>query len=513
MNNGSRVIPVKTSSAAPALELMSRSRPRPLLCLADTLEARIPGQTEFDRLMPAGHIDRFNTRKWWEWEFIAASAVACGVFGPEARAIGLGTGYEPLLFYFARNTALTIGTDLYSADTAWAEARAENLETVAASAPITFPTRNLDLKVADMRALPVEDSSQDFCWSTSSIEHVPSLQDVYEVFAEIHRVLKVGGYAFLTTEFNVGPGHYLLPSLNALDPHLVAALLDSLGGLEIVGARDLSYDWSQPGNAVRARRYLPTSYVSYLGDVELDSQKCGQITNMVGMSAIAPIGFVLRKTTDSLRTWAELPLEPRVRAYSDGIHALYRGDHATAEQHLSTIVAQADLAADPQLGLQSLRFLLDAQIALHGADSEPVRAGVAAAEVLAASSRTADADCLDLVAHLMNLHGRKSEALALTERLALSPSTHHDQVVTLALKALILSDELDDRDRGIAFATRVLGDLLVHGWPSWRLEQMLATSKVAVTLDATLEQSLRQALDAWGIDRLTRMRGSFGDIA
>lgn len=58
---------------------------------------------------------------------------------------------------------------------------------------------DLNVVEADARALPVADGSIDFLFSFATLEHIPRLE---EVFQEIERVLKPGGYALLSPAWN-----------------------------------------------------------------------------------------------------------------------------------------------------------------------------------------------------------------------------------------------------------------------------------------------------------------------
>lgn len=63
-------------------------------------------------------------------------------------------------------------------------------------AEVTARYPDLDVKVGDVRALPYPDCSFDGYWSLGVIEHFWT--GYHEIASEIHRVLKPGGYLFLT---------------------------------------------------------------------------------------------------------------------------------------------------------------------------------------------------------------------------------------------------------------------------------------------------------------------------
>src|SRR6185437_748196 len=63
---------------------------------------------------------------------------------------------------------------------------------------------NIEFQPLDMRQIPPSMHGQfDFCWSASSLQHLGSIENGLEFIEESLRVLKPGGVAVHTTEFNV----------------------------------------------------------------------------------------------------------------------------------------------------------------------------------------------------------------------------------------------------------------------------------------------------------------------
>src|ERR1700691_960787 len=62
-----------------------------------------------------GHI----LRKGWEWTHCLYGLHKLGAITPGARAIGVGVGREPVIFYLADRIAQVVATDLYD-NTEWA---------------------------------------------------------------------------------------------------------------------------------------------------------------------------------------------------------------------------------------------------------------------------------------------------------------------------------------------------------------------------------------------------------
>jgi SAM-dependent methyltransferase len=250
-------------------------------------------------------------RKYWEWRYIVECARELDLLKAKTRALGTGVGKEPVMFYFARILQDVVATDLFSQSTIWHEARCHEIEQVYEASPFPYPREHLKIYSADMRQVPEESGSFDFVWSCGSLEHVPTLFDTYLSLKEIHRLLKPGGYAIITTEYCLSEPPYLLPGLNALDSDTVQGYIGGLNGLQLVGPTDLSYNWLAPAGAVRPRRYLlnsePTEF--HAGYLPRD------YVHVVGVSAITPIGFVLQKVNDNFTEWASLKLPEEVSLF------------------------------------------------------------------------------------------------------------------------------------------------------------------------------------------------------
>jgi hypothetical protein len=151
----------------------------------------------------------FAYRKGWEWTQAIYGLKLLGAIQPQAKGLGVGAGHEPLLFYFADHIADVIGTDLYG-NGQWSasggkEADAAILNDAARYCPRSFDRSKLRLMVMDGTKLEFQDSSFDFVWSLSSIEHFGSHQAAQKSVCEMGRVTKRGGFVAVATEFIIGP--------------------------------------------------------------------------------------------------------------------------------------------------------------------------------------------------------------------------------------------------------------------------------------------------------------------
>jgi SAM-dependent methyltransferase len=271
--------------------LFPRRRERPRTCLADPTEMQLPPPTGLFKVWDISPEQYRRGRKYWEWDYLVDCAERLNLLRPDARALGMGVGREVLMFYFARHCQEVIATDLYSSDTEWREANTGALDEIYQAAPFDYPRERLKVEVADMRKTNYPDNSFDFVWSCGSIEHVPTLFDVYQTLAETYRVLKPGGYALITTEYCLFDPPYLLNGMNAMDENLVELFLAKLAGLELVGPIDLSYNCAHPLCAVATRQYMFAQRTSSTQQFVLPKD----YIHMMGLSAIIPIGFVLKR--------------------------------------------------------------------------------------------------------------------------------------------------------------------------------------------------------------------------
>lgn len=450
---------------------LGQRRRRPTTCLGDVGELTAPKLSRFDEIMPVDHPMRLLPRKWWEWDYIADCAESLGLLNPNAKALGLGVGWEPLIFYFSNHCEKVIATDLYSADTAWREARFSETDRILDSSPIDYPRARVEVRNADMRATGAESNSIDFVWSCSSIEHVPTLIDLYSVFAEIDRVLKVGGCAILTTEYCLTENPYLMPGVNAWNREIFDVIVASLPGYEWLGTTDLSFNALHPGNGARPRRYMPVSALPASSKHLSFYHRAGTLANPVGLSVIAPIGFVIRKvSSEGIVPFEEAKLPERLRTFSLGIQAFFAGDNDEAVIKLETVYR--DSADDMQLRHLAFRFMIDARARRGEMQSrDEFVARIKEFLALLPSGPVQDADCLDLCGYLLGECDFVEEALSVYERCLLSPSTSKPHVFELAVRYLELASRQADSSASEDLVASLLADLLQFGASGHDLEQ------------------------------------------
>jgi methyltransferase family protein len=475
----------------------AKSRQRPSTCLGDVAELETRRLSSFDAAMPADLFARKLPRKWWEWEYIAECAEALGVLTLQSTALGLGAGFEPLIFHFANYCKRVIATDLYSGDTAWSEARFETTQQVLESSPIPYNRNRVEVRNADMRHTGADPGSIDFIWSCSSIEHILTLKDLFLVFAEIDRILKVGGHAVLTTEFSITANPYLLPGVNAWNQEILQAVKGALNGFEFLGPTDLAFNSLHPGNAARPRRYMPVSSLLASSPALSYYHRCGTLANPVGLSIIVPIAFVIRKTSQAgVAGWDAVDIAPRLRTYSDGVAALFDGKADVAIEKLGEVYRSCD--DDLQMKHLAFRFLIDAK-ARSGHMEKREAFADAIEEFLThlPSGPVQDADALDICGYLLGKCGRTKKGLDVYERCIRSPSTSREHLFELLGRYLELGGKSGAKARSTALAASIIADLVQFGLSSSELHKLCLTplsNKMGATLTEEVMARTRQHL-------------------
>ncbi|MGH9218744.1 MAG: methyltransferase domain-containing protein, partial [Vicinamibacterales bacterium] len=91
-------------------------------------------------------------------------------------------------------------TDLYEGEYIGGESDADVLEHPAKYAPFNYRQDHLEVRRMDGLALDAAESTFDFVFCLSSIEHFGSINDKHKALREMFRVLKPGGVAVVTTE-------------------------------------------------------------------------------------------------------------------------------------------------------------------------------------------------------------------------------------------------------------------------------------------------------------------------
>lgn len=149
-------------------------------------------------------------RKTWEWVYILKALKDSGMLESGKKGIGFAVGEEPLPSYLAGKGIDVLATDLSPEDVGSKEwiATGQNAQ---GSLDCLFRrdlcTReqfeNVSYRDVNMNEIPEDIGLFDFCWSSCAIEHVGSLKKSKDFLKNMLRVLKPGGIAVHTTEYNL----------------------------------------------------------------------------------------------------------------------------------------------------------------------------------------------------------------------------------------------------------------------------------------------------------------------
>lgn len=149
-------------------------------------------------------------RKLWEFAYILQTLHQYSLISEGRSGIGFGCGEEPLPSYFAGKGVRITVTDLEPAEVVgrgWAETgqHTSGLESAFKSELLSRDVfdRHVSLRYVDMNSIPSDLYGQfDFCWSVCALEHLGSIRNGLDFIMNSLHVLKPGGVAVHTTEFN-----------------------------------------------------------------------------------------------------------------------------------------------------------------------------------------------------------------------------------------------------------------------------------------------------------------------
>lgn len=150
-------------------------------------------------------------RKIWEFVYIVKILKDHNMLKEGKRGLGFAVGEEPLASYFASKKVSVLASDLgIENETAeiWKESRQNASGDINKIWKENIISRNqfdkyvkyMDL---DMNHIPDDIGEYDFCWSSCAIEHVGGLDLSKQFLKNMIKVLKPGGVAVHTTEFNL----------------------------------------------------------------------------------------------------------------------------------------------------------------------------------------------------------------------------------------------------------------------------------------------------------------------
>jgi SAM-dependent methyltransferase len=148
-------------------------------------------------------------RKAWEIAKTARTLRDFGELRGDAEILGVGAGREPTIFWLTRHVRRVFATDLYLTEDSWSatDSGAQMLIDPRQATPMRdWNPERLVTQHMDGRRLRYEDESFDGIFSSGSIEHFGTLDEIRESVEEMYRVLRPGGVAAIATEYRLdGP--------------------------------------------------------------------------------------------------------------------------------------------------------------------------------------------------------------------------------------------------------------------------------------------------------------------
>lgn len=176
------------------------------LCTGEQLE-----EPAFAEIMRALRIEPRPHRKLWEYAWIVSVLKRQGLLAPGLSAIGFGCGREPIPAFLAAHGVAVLATDAPAEERfnqGWAGTNQYAAQVSDLFVPGIAPRDAFDRLVSfqplDMNAIPADLAGRyDMCWSACSLEHLGSLRHGLDFIENSLSVLRPGGIAVHTTEFNL----------------------------------------------------------------------------------------------------------------------------------------------------------------------------------------------------------------------------------------------------------------------------------------------------------------------
>ena len=206
-------------------------------------------------------------RKGWEWTHCVYGLKKLGMLEPSYKAIGVGAGREPVIFYLAEHISSVMATDLYGEQgwisTGGQEADLTLVEECKKICPPTVDFSKITFENQNGAALTYEDNSFDFAWSLSSIEHFGGHSAASQAIREMARVIRPGGVIAVATEMLLleEHAHPEFFTKKQIEEYLINPFSGTLELVDEINYDTLSYEYlldsiSLPQGVHRRRRHV-----------------------------------------------------------------------------------------------------------------------------------------------------------------------------------------------------------------------------------------------------------------
>ena len=261
-----------------------------------------------DDIVPGLEPSQRAHRKNWEYALLALFLEDAGLLGEDTTILSVGAGHETVLFWLANRVAKVVATDIYGEGIfGGLEADRSMLTDPASFSPYPYRESHLEVRHMDAKQLEFDDGSFDAVFSLSSIEHFGSWADIRRSAAEIGRVLRPGGAAFVVTECFV--------SRSLLGPRAIQEAASKVAWpIKIFTPQTLESEILEPSGLELAQP-LDTKPPDTGGNV-IELHGGGRITSTTGAD-FPHIGVRVQRFGLRTRTWTSVALAMTKPSVSD----------------------------------------------------------------------------------------------------------------------------------------------------------------------------------------------------
>lgn len=149
-------------------------------------------------------------RKQWEFVYICQVLYERDYIRDGLTALGFGVGKEPLVPYLSSHGLNVMATDLdfdSAKDLGWVDTNQHSDSLLSLNerglCQEDIFLQNTKFRNVDMNHIPKDIGKYDICWSSCAFEHLGSIRKGMDFVINSCRLLKPGGIAVHTTEFNL----------------------------------------------------------------------------------------------------------------------------------------------------------------------------------------------------------------------------------------------------------------------------------------------------------------------
>lgn len=149
-------------------------------------------------------------RKQWEFVWLLAAMKAANLLRTGARALGFGTGQEPIPAVLAKYGVQVVASDApleLDIGQGWSSTNQLSRSVDDLFRPKIVSREdfyeNVSWRPIDMNAIPADLVDFDVCWSACALEHLGSIDHGLQFVRNSLGTLRSGGFAIHTTEFNL----------------------------------------------------------------------------------------------------------------------------------------------------------------------------------------------------------------------------------------------------------------------------------------------------------------------